>query len=737
MRGRIRSTLLGAGIAVVHSAATHAQSADSLPSPKPTVRGIVLARGAPVAGADVFDRSTLSGAPSGADGRFAIVLDSLPSVLRLSARHIGYKPLDTTITSPRDSIVITLEALAALTPMTVLAGRFTADVQRTATLTPLEVMTTPGGGDVNSAVKTLPGVASVDEGTGLFVRGGDYTETRTFIEGAPTFTAYQFAEPTGSVAGTINPFLTSSISLSSGGFGANWGNALSGVLDLQSQNRPENTSVSVNATLLSVGAGASVRLPRGFGAAATASANDLSVLLDVNGNPTQYRPPPHGNTLSGQAVWEYSATGRIKLFSLRQQTAMGMPVQDPVAPSTYLSRRINDVIVASWRDTVGAWRPFVDVSTSGLARGDSAGVLEERSRLRSWQAHAETGYVWTSRVNATAGVEAEDVDAASYNRFPLNGYDPVAGAPSRSSRFVRSGIREAVFAILDTRPFSSVELVTGLRGDKSDFSRGATADPRASVAWVPVAPLTLTASWGVYYQVADPSFLGQASSVTLPSLRADMRIAGAQLGEGSRFARVELWRKRYDDLVAFTRDYNAIDGLSGRASGLDLFARSPGPLGTRMRLTWSSSWSRRVDANSLQNAPAPFDITNSVTAVLERDWDSGWHVGVAQRFATGKPYTDVVSATYDSTHAVFVPAFGPAGASRLPDYRRADIAISRIAALSGGRFLVVFGAIQNPFDTVNLFGYTWTHDYSARVPVRSAINRTFFIGANLSRSRQP
>ena len=737
MRFRACPWLCSVAIAAIQSVTAVAQSADSPQTRRPVIRGIVVARGTPVAGVDVFDRTTLAGAASGADGQFVIAFDSLPSVVRLSARRIGYKPADTTITNPTESIVLTLEPLTALASVSVLAGRFTADAQRTATLTPLEVMTTPGGGDVNSAVKTLPGVANVDEGTGLFVRGGDYTETRTFIEGAPTFTAYQFAEPTGSVAGTINPFLTSSVAFSSGGFGANWGNALSGVLDLQSQNRPENTSVSVNATLLSVGAGAAVRLPHGFGATATASANDLSLLFGLNGNPRQYRPPPHGNTLSQQTVWEYSQTGRIKLFALRQQTAMGVLVDDPAASSTFLSRRTSDVVVASLRDTLGPWRPFVNVSTSGLGRGDSAGVFNERSRLRSWQGHAETAYAWSARVIASGGVEAEHIDAAYDTRFPVNGYDAVAGAPSRSSRFARSGLRDAAFVQLDTRPLPAVELVTGVREDHSGFSRTATTDPRISVAWVPAVPLTLTASWGVYHQVADPAFLDQVSAATLPSLRAEMSIAGAQLGDGGRFARVEVWQKRYGDLIAFTRDYKAVDGLAGRARGADLFARSPGPLGARMRLTWSTSWSRRIDPNSLQDAPAPFDITNSVTAVIERDWESGWHVGVAQRFATGKPYTDVVSATYDSAHAVFAPTFGSAEGARLPDYRRADVAISRVTALPGGRFLVVFGAIQNPLNTVNLFGYTWTRDYKSRVPVRSAINRTLFIGANLSRSRQP
>jgi vitamin B12 transporter len=719
-----------------------AQSVDPTRAVVPrSVRGIVISRGTPLAGVNVFDLATLAGAVTGDNGAFVIPLeDTLAKTARLTARRIGYKPADTVITNLSDSVVLTLERLTALAPITVLAGRFTANAaERSVTLTPLEVMTTPGGsGDVNSAVKTLPGVQNVDEGSGLFVRGGDFTETRMYIEGAPMFTAYQFEAPTGSVAGTINPFLTDGITFSSGGFGANWGNALSGIVDLRSQGRPQSTYASVNATILSVGAGAAARLPHGLGWSATAGMSDLALLFAVNGSPRQYRPPPRGSTFSTQGVWEYSPTGRVKVFALRQQNAMGVQVDDPAVASTYLSNRTSDIVVASLRDTVGRWRPFLNASTSGLGRSDAKGVFDSRSHLRSWQAHGESAYELSARLTASAGVEAERIGARYDVRFPASGYDPGAGAPSSRSTLDRASVRDAEWGQLDTRPLASAQLVLGLRSDRSTFATARTTDPRLSAAWVPIDSLTVTASWGVYHQVADPAFLDQsAARVSLPALRAEMSIVGVQLGGGARFVRAEAWRKRYGDLVALTRDFATVPRLTGRATGVDLFVRTPSPFGTRVRLTWSSAWSRRTDPNSLRDAPAPFDITNSVTAVIERDWSNGWHVGVAQRLATGRPFTDVIGAAYDSTLGVFVPAYGAPNAGRLPAYRRADIAISRATVLEGGRFLVIFGAIQNPFNTPNLFGYTWTRDYAARVPVPSMINRTLFIGANLVRSRNP
>jgi vitamin B12 transporter len=724
--------VLGAGLiaGAPRDVSCQGQGAPGDSTPR-TVRGLVSARGVPLAGVNVFNVETLEGSITTSTGAFTITVRTASSApLRLAARKVGYKPVDTVVVVAPDSIALTLEPLNALATFSVLAGRFTANAERTAALTPIEVMTTPGGGDVNSAVKTLPGVQNADEGTGLFVRGGDYTETRTFIDGAPMFTAYQFAMPTGSVAGTINPFLTDGITFSAGGFGARWGNTLSGIVDLRPQGRPQSTYASVNATILSVGAGGGVRLDHGLGASATVGFNDLSKLLQVNGNPRGYAPPPRGNTESAQGVWEYSKTGRITVFGLRQGNTMGIAVDDPAVATTYYSNRHSDIAVASLRDTLGSWRPVVSVSTSGLARGDSESVYRTTSALRTWQAREETEYAFSPRVTTTVGMEQERLAARFDTQTPSFGYDLQPGATTNRAALARAADRDAEYAQADVWPLQTVEMQVGVRSDRSGFATARTVDPRVSAAWHVPGSITLTGSWGDYSQVADPAFLDQARAIALPALRTEMTIGGAQFGEGDQFARVELWRKQYRDLVALTRNFAAVSGLDGRASGLDVFARSAGPVGTRLRLTWSAAWARRSDANSLLDAPAPFDITHSVTGVVERDWSNGWHVGVAQRFATGRPFTNVASAAYDSIAHVFVPSYDTPYSARLPMYRRADIALSRATALSGGRFLVIFGAIQNPFNTVNVYSYTWTHDYQARVPVRSAINRTLFIGAN-------
>src|SRR5256885_1037107 len=118
--------------------------------------------------------------------------------------------------------------------------------------------------DVARAIQTLPGVQSVDEGTGLFVRGGDVSETRVFLNDVAMLSPYNYETPTGNYTVTVNPFLLDGIFFSSGGFGARYGNILSGVADLRTAGRPVQSSITGVAGLASVSTGADLALDHGI-----------------------------------------------------------------------------------------------------------------------------------------------------------------------------------------------------------------------------------------------------------------------------------------------------------------------------------------------------------------------------------------------------------------------------------------------------------------------------------------
>jgi len=703
------------------------------------LRGVAVSKGLPLAGVNIFDIETLEGTVTREDGRFVIVIgDSTRTTVHLIAKAVGFTPVDTTIVfreaaSP-DSLALNLTALGTLVPINVLAGRYTANASRTSTLSPTEVASTPGSNaDISGAIKTLPGVQNVDEGSGIFVRGGDFTETRMFVDGAPLFSAYQFEAPTGSVAGTINPFLTSSITFASGGFGADWGNALSGIVDLRTQGRVAQSYVNVNASILGATLGGGLALPHGLGVTATAGATDLRAMLVMNGNPRAFSPAPHGQTLSALAVWEYRRTGTVKMFALWQRNAFAVPVVDPASVSNFASDGHSDMVVASWTDSIAKVRPFVSVSTSGFSRDEQKGAYQQNTLQRSVQARANAEITFHERLKSLAGMEVERLSADFTGTFPQNQYNSTPNAPTVRALLNAAATRTAWHLSLDARPSAATELIVGIRTTQSGYATARTIDPRVSFAWVPRALVTLTASVGQYHQVADPAFLDRLvdTDPRLPELSARMVIAGMQIGETLRQLRVEVWAKDYDALVGLTRTYATVAELDGRARGADVFVRTTAPLGTNVRLTYSLSNSERTDPNSLQLVRANFDVTSSTTFILQREWQSGWSAGIAVKQATGRPFTDILGAAFDAVHDVYIPTYEAANARRLPSFSRTDLTVSKTLPWGGSRFGVVYAGVNNVLNQTNTFAYTWSRDYSVRIPVRSTVSRTFFVGGNL------
>src|SRR4030095_8121524 len=178
----------------------------------------------------------------------------------------------------------------------------------------------------------------------------------------------------------------------------------------------------------------------------------------------------------------------------------------------------------------------------------------------------------------------------------------------------------------------------------------------------------LTAAWGVYHQVPDPLYFDDslAAGLALESMRARQRILGAQIGGDTRMLRVEAYDKRYDDLAQRTRDYDVVGGGTGRARGVDVFAKGQAALGVTGRVSYSFVSSRRTDPDAGVVTRAPFDITHTVTAVAERTLFGGLRTSIAYRYATWRPLTPGAGATYDSKQRVSVPTYGPPMSERLP-----------------------------------------------------------------------
>ena len=80
--------------------------------------------------------------------------------------------------------------------------------------------------DIIAALQTLPGTQTVGESGRLFVRGGESDETQTFVDGIRVAQPYGATTQNIPTRGRFSPFLFSGISFSTGGYSAEYSEAL-------------------------------------------------------------------------------------------------------------------------------------------------------------------------------------------------------------------------------------------------------------------------------------------------------------------------------------------------------------------------------------------------------------------------------------------------------------------------------------------------------------------------------
>jgi hypothetical protein len=382
----------------------------------------------------------------------------------------------------------------------------------------------------------------------------------------------------------------------------------------------------------------------------------------------------------------------------------------------------------------GALSPTVTVAASHNESGTDYGAFRLATGSDHAQLFGQLEWQAMSSMIVRTGGELDRLESDYDGSLPATGYDVKPGARTTLIASERTGSRNALFAEADWRPLTQARLVAGMRTDRSTLTSERTVDPRLSAAWMAPGGVTLTAAWGIYHQVPDPIYFSDSLAAGLPlaSMRARQRILGAQVGNDDRMLRVEAYDKRYDDLAQRTRDYDVVAGGTGRARGVDVFAKGRAALGVTGRVSYSYVSSRRTDPDAGIVTRAPFDVTHTVTAVAERSLFGGLRTSIAYRYATGRPFTPVAGATYDSQQRVYVPTYGPPMSERLPTFRRLDFSTSYFRQLTPGLQSVVFVSLMNMLDRTNAQRYTYNADYSRRTIASSLFERSVYFGATIT-----
>lgn len=208
-----------------------------------------------IIGANIYLKDTYDGTSSDLQGYFEFQTEERGGqTLVISA--VGYASHEQTITINDKAIsfnIVLKESINKMNAITITAGIFGASNQGKAiVLEPLDIVTTASAmGDIAGALQTLPGTQTVGEDGRLFIRGGESYETKVYIDGVLIHTPFNAKTPNLPTRGRFSPFLFKGTTFSTGGYSAEYGQALSSALILNTTDFPEQNQTDFS--IMSVG----------------------------------------------------------------------------------------------------------------------------------------------------------------------------------------------------------------------------------------------------------------------------------------------------------------------------------------------------------------------------------------------------------------------------------------------------------------------------------------------------
>ncbi|MBC7920253.1 MAG: carboxypeptidase-like regulatory domain-containing protein, partial [Ferruginibacter sp.] len=220
----------------------------------------------PLVGASVYLKGAYEGTATDTAGFFRFTTPQ-KGVGTLVVSALGYETTERQVGLDQP---VSLRILLRESPSTTLrevvisAGVFEAsDEKRGTVLKPLDIVTIAGAGaDVFRALQVLPGTSRVGEQEGLFVRGGAASETKAIIDGLIVQNPFFSSVPNVSQRGRFSPFQFKGTALSTGGYSAQYGQALSSILVLNSTDLPARSAFNAGVNLAGVYGGYTQRWNR-------------------------------------------------------------------------------------------------------------------------------------------------------------------------------------------------------------------------------------------------------------------------------------------------------------------------------------------------------------------------------------------------------------------------------------------------------------------------------------------
>lgn len=608
-----------------------------------TITGVVTdAKGQPIQGANVYLDGTYDGVSSSEDGRFSFTTtetgDQVLTVSMLSFETFTYFG---DVTTMKNFPVKLREDVNSLDTVVISAGTFEAsDNSKVSVLKPLDVVTTASAlGDFVGALQTLPGTTTVAEDGRLFVRGGDANETQIFIDGIRVFTPYTPTTNNIPTRGRYSPFLFDGITFSTGGYSAEYGEALSSVLLLNTIDEPDQNKTDISVMSVGGALGLTRKWERSSLSISTSYIN-LAPYIALFPDRNDWEEPFQG--VAGEAVYRYKTdNGLFKLYTAIDHSNFEL-TQEDINIEEGVNFKLNNTNVYLNTSYAGVLSDTWSIRTGGsytLSR-NKVGIISNTIDDTENSAHLKVRLKkrFSNRFKIAFGAEQFITD---FNEDFQGTFDEETFAATYG---YRSNI-SAAFAETDFIFSKKLALKVGLRAQYTDLMDAFTISPRVSFAYKTGRKSQLSVAYGDFYQNPASEYL--KFTTDFEPQKTNHYIMNYQYSYNGRIFRAEVYRKTYDKLVTLDTDFASFESEYGNdgdgyAQGLDIFWRDNTSIKNMdYWLSYSYLDTERQYLNYPLRARPSFASSHNFSAVAKyfiTDWKL--QVGLSYQHGSGRTYTN-------------------------------------------------------------------------------------------------
>jgi len=501
------------------------------------------------------------------------------------------------------------------------------------------------------------------------------------------------------------------MSFSTGGYSAEYGEALSSVLLLNTTD--EATEEKTDVSLMTVGLGlANTQKWKNNSITFNTAYIDLAPYQKLIPQNVSWNKPFH--SLSGETVYRHSfSNGIFKLYAAFDASAFDInqeSINSPTPTRVDLSNN-NFYLNASYKTNLGnQWKLF-----TGMAYGYGENKIDiSTGRVFN----VENSNHIKARINKSLTDKIKITFGGDYFITKFDEYFKSTDA----SRFDYGYDANIAAAYAETDIFFSRKLAmkVGARISNNDYLKETVFTPRLSMGYKVSKSGQFSLAYGMFSQAPRQEYLKFADY--LSSEKANHYILNYQYNKDRQTFRAEIYFKEYANLVKYD-DANANFATvynnkgQGYAKGIDIFWRDNKSIKNFEYWISYSFIDTERDYKNYPTQATPSFVANQSLSVVGKWWIDKLksQVSFTNSFATGRPYNNPNESTFLG--------------SKTKGYN--NLSLSWAYLISQQKIL--YFSASNVLSTQNVFGYEYANTPNAngmydRRAIRPTADQFFFVG---------